>query len=124
VPTTGWLVVSTLPTSIAFKPIKSIQTEIYVDAAVSSLVIGLLLWIYLHSQLAPLTKAAKSLDAMTQGRVALRPVSSKGSIEVRSLLDSFNRLQQQIGEQNKSLSEVAEQLQLSAKVLRTVARAS
>jgi diguanylate cyclase (GGDEF)-like protein/PAS domain S-box-containing protein len=116
VPTAGWLVIATLPTEIGFKPIKSLRSQIYLDAAVSSLVIALLLWIYLHGQLAPLSKAARSLDAMTQGSEPLRPLTSEGSQEIRRLLDSFNRLQQRIGEQQGSLREVTEQLQLSAKV--------
>lgn len=35
-PTTGWLVIATLPTSIAFKPIESLRREIYEDAALAS----------------------------------------------------------------------------------------
>lgn len=116
VPSTGWLVIATLPTDIAFKPVASLQYEIYTDAAISSVVIALLLWIYLHGQLAPLIKTAKILDAMTLGKAPLLPVASEGSKEIRCLLDSFNRLQEHIGEQQKSLSDVAEQLQLSAKV--------
>ena len=114
--TTGWLVIASLPTSIAFDSINSIRDKIYFGATLSSLIIPFLLWIYLHGQLTPLSRAAHTLDAMTQGRMPLQPLLAEGSKEIRRLLHSFNLLQTHINEQKTSLNESAEKLRLSAKV--------
>lgn len=114
--TAGWLVIATLPTSIAFESINSIRDKIYFGATLSSLLIPFLLWLYLHGQLTPLSRAALTLDAMTQGRTPLQPLLAEGSKEIRHLLHSFNLLQRHISEQETSLRDSAEQLRLSAKV--------
>ena len=114
--TAGWTVVATLPTGIAFESINSIRDKIYFGAILSSLIIPILLWLYLHGQLTPLSRAAKTLDEMTQGRMPLQPLLAEGSKEIRRLLHSFNLLQSHINEQKASLNESAEKLRLSAKV--------
>ncbi len=114
--TTGWLVIASLPTSIAFESINAIRDKIYFGAALSSLIIPFLLWLYVHGQLTPLSRAANTLDAMTQGRMPLQPLLAEGSKEIRHLLHSFNLLQSHINEQKTSLAESAEKLRLSAKV--------
>jgi PAS domain S-box-containing protein len=116
VPSTGWLVISTLPTSVAFEPIAAVQREIYQDAALAALAIALLLWFFLHRQLSPLSRSAQIVDEMASGRAPLRPLPLDGSEEIRRLLGSFNRLQQHIGEQAQSLRESAEQMRLAASV--------
>ena len=114
--TAGWTVIATLPTGIAFESINSIRDKIYFGAILSSLIIPILLWLYLHGQLTPLSRAAKTLDEMTQGRMPLQPLLAEGSKEIRRLLHSFNLLQSHINEQKTSLNESAEKLRLSAKV--------
>lgn len=116
VPTAGWLVIATLPTSVAFDPIKSLEMEIYKDAALASVVIALLLWLFLYRQLSPLSRSAQIIDAMAGGLEPLHPLPLEGSAEIRRLLGSFNKLQQHIGEQAHSLQERAEQMRLAASV--------
>ena len=116
VPSTGWLVIATLPTAIAFEPIAAIQMEIYQDAAIASVIIALLLWLFLQRQLSPLSRSAQIINAMARGHEPLRPLPLEGSKEIRRLLDSFNKLQQHIGEQADSLRERAEQMRLAASV--------
>jgi diguanylate cyclase (GGDEF)-like protein/PAS domain S-box-containing protein len=53
---------------------------------------------------------------MSRAQAPLRPLQTEGSKEIRHLLESFNRLQQRISDQNKALRENAEKLQLSARV--------
>ena len=53
VASTGWLVVASLPTAIAFEPLLALQRGIYKDAALASLLIALFLWWYLHRELSP-----------------------------------------------------------------------
>jgi PAS domain S-box-containing protein len=116
VPSTGWLVIATLPTSIAFEPIAVLQREIYQDAGLAALVVVLLLWLFLYRQLSPLSRSAQIVDEMASGRAPLRPLPLEGSEEIRRLLGSFNQLQQHIGEQAQSLRESAEQMRLAASV--------
>jgi diguanylate cyclase (GGDEF)-like protein/PAS domain S-box-containing protein len=113
---TGWIVIGTLPTSIAFEPIASLQRKIYKDAALASLLIVLLLWLFLHRQLSPLNRSAQLIEEMAHGRAPLRPLPLEGSREIRRLLGSFNQLQQHIGEQAQSLRESEEQMRLAASV--------
>lgn len=116
VPSTGWLVVATLPASIALEPVKSLQGKIYQDAAIASIAIALLLWLFLQHQFSPLTRSARIIDAMSDGREPLRPLPLEGSKEIRRLLDSFNRLQEHITTQQQSLREREEQIRLAASV--------
>ena len=113
---TGWLVFATLPTSTAFKQIDALQREIYKNAALASVLIAVLIWLFLHSQLSPLGRSAKTIDAMTAGQEALRPLPVEGSREIRLMLHSFNKLQHRINEQQDSLSNREEQLRVAASV--------
>ena len=113
---TGWLVFATLSTSAAFASIETLQSEIYKNAALASIIIALLLWLFLYSQISPLGRAAKTIDAMTAGHEELRPLPLEGSTEIRLMLDSFNRLQDRITEQQQTLHSREEQLRVAASV--------
>jgi diguanylate cyclase (GGDEF)-like protein/PAS domain S-box-containing protein len=116
VASTGWLVIAALPTSVAFKRIAVLEGEIYRDAALASVIITLLLWLFLHRQLSPLSRSAQIIDAMTGGREPIRALRLEGSKEIRRLLGSFNKLQQHISEQTHSLRKRAEEMRLAASV--------
>jgi diguanylate cyclase (GGDEF)-like protein/PAS domain S-box-containing protein len=116
VASTGWLVFATLPTSTAFKPLDALQSEIYKNAALASVIIAVLIWLFLQSQISPLGRAAKTIDAMTAEQEPLRPLPLEGSKEIRLMLDSFNRLQDRIKQQQQSLSSREEQLRVAASV--------
>ncbi|MDD5334922.1 MAG: EAL domain-containing protein [Rhodoferax sp.] len=120
VASTGWLVMATLPTAVAFKAIESLRGDIYLQSAVACGVIALLLWLILYCQLRPLADSvqisAQIIDAMAGGREPLRPLRIEGSKEIRRLLASFNKLQQHIKTQNQALQEHAEQMRLAASV--------
>ena len=116
IPSTGWLVVASTPTETAFEPILDLEIEIYKDAAVASLIIALVIWFFIHRQLAPLGRSARILDDMASGNLPLSPLPEEGSLEIRRLLCSFNKFQQRISEQKRSLRENAEQLSLAASV--------
>lgn len=113
---TGWLVFASLPTSTAFKSIESLQREIYRNTALASIVITLLIWLFLHSQISPLGHAAKAIDAMTAGHEELRPLPLEGSKEIRLMLESFNKLQDRIKEQQQALRSREERLRVAASV--------
>ena len=116
VTSTGWLVFATLPTSTAFKPLDALQREIYKNAALASVLIAVLIWLFLHSQLSPLGRSAKTIDAMTADQEPLRSLPLEGSREIRLMLGSFNRLQERIKQQQQSLNNREEQLRVAASV--------
>ena len=114
--TTGWLVISSNPTKIAFAPINKIEFEIYKDAAMSSLLIAGILWFFIYHQLRPLGRSARIIDEMASGERPLTPLPVEGGPEIRQLLGSFNKFQAHIKDQKKSLQDSADQLQLAASV--------
>ncbi len=116
IPTTGWLVIASMPTAVAFAPIAGLESEIYKDAAVATVFIAIVLWLFLSRQLAPLGRSAAILNAMASGNRALSPLPIEGSPEIRRLLGSFNKFQAHIRQQKQSLRENAEQLRLAASV--------
>lgn len=89
VASTGWLVISTLPTAVAFSALESVQNQIYTNAAMASVIIALLLWLFLYRQLLPLSRSAQVIDAMASEQTPLRPLRLDGSKEIRHLLGSF-----------------------------------
>lgn len=116
IPSTGWLVISTIPTATAFAPIRNLEAEIYKDAVLASAGIALLSWLFLLRQLAPLARAADTLDAMAKGEIPLNPIPEEGAREIRRLLTSFNKFQHWIQSQKRALRENTEQLRLAASV--------
>jgi diguanylate cyclase (GGDEF)-like protein/PAS domain S-box-containing protein len=113
---TGWLVVVSLPTEQAFRSLESLQNEIYKEARLAAVIIALLFWLFLHSQISPLGRSASTIDAMTAGREPLRALPLEGGKEVRLLIDSFNKLQDHIKEQQAALQAREEQIQVAASV--------
>jgi diguanylate cyclase (GGDEF)-like protein/PAS domain S-box-containing protein len=116
VASTGWLVVATLPTAVAFQAIDAMQREIQIDAAAACALIALLLWLFLYRQLRPLSHSAQMIDAMADGHAPFRPLQLDGSKEIRRLLASFNKLQQHIEKQKQTLRDRSEQMRLAASV--------
>ncbi len=116
IPSTGWMVVASIPTAAAFAPVISLEYEIYKDAAAASLIIAVTIWLFIQGQLAPLARSAKILDEMASGARQLSPLPVDGSREFRRLLRSFNKFQDHISEQKRTLRENAEQLRLAASV--------
>ena len=116
VASTGWLVVASLPTELAFKSVESLEKVIYKDAGLAAVIIAALFWLFLHSQISPLGRSAGTIDAMTAGREPLRPLPLEGGKEIRLLIDSFNRLQEHIQQQQNALQAREEQIQVAASV--------
>ncbi|MBS4098999.1 MAG: EAL domain-containing protein [Sulfuricella sp.] len=105
VPSTGWLVIGDMPTEKAFAPILALQRDIYREAALASLLIALLIWLFVHRLLAPLSRAAAMLSDMTGSNTPFRAIPINGSTEIRQLLESFNQLQARILSQQENLHQ-------------------
>ncbi|WP_096704301.1 EAL domain-containing protein [Magnetospirillum sp. 15-1] len=113
---TGWAVISTMPTSTAFASIRRLEFEIYKDAALASAFIAVLLWLFVRRQLRPLEHSTEMLNAMATGTRTLSPLPVEGGPEIRQLQDSFNKFHERISAQKQSLRDNAEQLTLAASV--------
>ncbi|MDO8934102.1 MAG: PAS domain S-box protein, partial [Rhodocyclaceae bacterium] len=100
---TGWLVVSLLPTSDAFAPIRASRKPVFGAAALLSVLIALITLLVLRRALKPLGNAAAEMQAMTRGDAPLHPLPVPGECEVGILVDSFNRLQAQVARKEDEL---------------------
>ncbi len=96
VASTGWLVVGGMPTAKAFAPIGAMQRQIYLGAALASLAVAALTWLFVHHLLTPLSRFAKTLGDLTRGREPLRQIEARGSDEILRMLDGFNHLQERM----------------------------
>ena len=100
---TGWVVLSTLPASVAFAPITDNIANAYRNAAIVAFLVALLSWLFLHAQLNPLSSSAQAINEIASGAAPLHPLAESGGREIRQLLSSFNRLQARIQEQDNDL---------------------
>ena len=105
VPTTGWIVAALLPTAEAFAPLRAMQRGIYLDAAISSLAVALLIWLFVYRELRSLGRSAAALDAMTHGKAPFHPLPVDGSHEIAQLQENFNDLQARIVRQQEALAD-------------------
>jgi len=103
IPSTNWLVIGDMPTAQAFAPIVAMQRQIYIEAALASLIVAVLIWLYMYRLLAPLGRFAQTLSTMTSSGAALHPIPVRGSDEIGQLLASFNQLQSRLLAQREIL---------------------
>ncbi|MBP8306061.1 MAG: response regulator [Burkholderiaceae bacterium] len=87
-----WLVVSYLPIAEAFAPVQHATARIFGGAAVISLVAGLLIWLLLRRELAPLEAAASLIGKSASHPDTMQALPVAGGREVRLLLTNFNHL--------------------------------
>ncbi len=104
IPSTGWVVASILPTAEAFAPIRAMVRGIYLDAALISLIVAVLIWLFVYRELTALDRAATALNEMTHGNSPFHPLPVDGSEEISRLLENFNRLQERIVQQQEALA--------------------
>lgn len=90
--TTGWIVLSAIPTEEAFAPIASIKRQIYLTALALSLLAMAVLYFVLQRQLAPLQEATTAMRRMTEGTTTFAPLPGGGKDEIGRLVQSFNQL--------------------------------
>jgi diguanylate cyclase (GGDEF)-like protein/PAS domain S-box-containing protein len=110
IPSAGWSVVAMMPTSEAFAPVREFNRLAIGGAAGLSVLVGLIAALFLRRALAPLKRAALSLDNMTRGNEPLRALPIEREDEVGRLVESFNRLQQSLNREQSALRESEEKL--------------
>jgi signal transduction histidine kinase/DNA-binding response OmpR family regulator/HPt (histidine-containing phosphotransfer) domain-containing protein len=113
VATTGWLVIAYIPTEEAFAPVRGVTMRIYTGALVITLLGGLLIWLLLRRELAPVEAASKLIGQARDNTVAMQPLVVAGSSEIRALLENVNSLQRGILEKNEIIGRERDQLALT-----------
>jgi len=92
VPSTNWLILTALPTKVAFGPINTLQTNFYVIAGLLTLTAAFIIWLMLRRLLAPLEEASQAMQRMTGGQTPLAPLPIVRNDEVGRLVGNFNQL--------------------------------
>lgn len=112
VPSTGWLVVATLPTEAALQPVRTVRTYLYGTAAAVTLAAILLLCWLARRVFAPLESASRYLDKMSAGCRPLQELQPRGVREIAQVLESFNRLHRRMRQTNEFSERLIEQARM------------
>ncbi|HTN66677.1 MAG TPA: diguanylate cyclase [Burkholderiaceae bacterium] len=103
VPSTGWFVVTRLPTAEAFQPIAAMgRFTLQATLLMMAVVIAALL-LLLPRMLRPLTEAARSMREMADGKRQLAPLPITRKDEIGDLLLGFNHLVARLNEKEEAL---------------------
>lgn len=87
-----WLVLSALPTEIAFRPLRTLQNYLYTFAVLLIVVAALASLLIVRRLFRPLDEAARAIGQMTDRQRPLAPLPVPGNDEIGSLVRNFNRL--------------------------------
>ena len=92
VPTADWLILTALPTSVAFGPVNTLQTYFYAIAGLLTLTAAVIIWLILRRLLSPLERASQAIQRMTTSQTPLAPLPVIRPDEVGQLVTHFNQL--------------------------------
>jgi signal transduction histidine kinase/DNA-binding response OmpR family regulator len=109
----NWLVVAYLPAEEAFAPVRGVANRIYTGAILIIFLSGLLIWVLLRRELAPVESASRQIDEAGDSLKNMRPLKVTGSREIRKLLDNFNRMHSKVAEKNGIIQAERDQLALT-----------
>ncbi len=116
IPAAGWFLVGVLPTGEALAPIHATQQHVVGAAALLSLLVGMVAWVFvrrlLRHQFAPMLAATQAMSGMAQpvgARLQTLPVAHND--EVGQLIDSFNRLIESVKCNEEALKQQQEHLE-------------
>ncbi len=107
----NWLVVGYLPTKEAFAPERALAARIYYGAALVIVLAGLLIWLALRKELAPLEMAARRIGEAGHGESILEPLPVNGSREIRLLLENINQMRAHVIAKNELIRNERDQLE-------------
>jgi len=92
VPVADWLVLSAMPTEIAFRPLWTMQNYLYAFAALLTLVAAMVSRLIVRRLFKPLDEAAQAIGQMTAHQRELAPLPVPGNDEIGGLVRNFNQL--------------------------------
>jgi len=107
VPSSGWFVVTRLPTEEAFAPINRLRRFVINNTAMITVLFLIIMVVGLRYLLKPLRNAAQHADRMTLGEIPLEPLPVVRDDEVGHLTASFNRVLSKLLESRAELDHMA-----------------
>lgn len=107
VPSTGWYVVSQLPSHVAFATVDRVKDFLLKGTLATVLVFAVLVPLGLYLVFRPLFRAAAHADNMTLGKAPLEPLPVVRDDEVGHLISAFNRLLGKLNDNQVELSRIA-----------------
>ncbi|RIX43083.1 MAG: sensor domain-containing diguanylate cyclase [Rhodocyclales bacterium GT-UBC] len=107
IPTAGWVLVARQPTDEAFEPVWNTVRNTTLIAILLAFPIVVILFTALSRLLQPLSRLAEEIHDMAEGTRPMQPVATGSADEVADVANSFNRLQQQLLEQERRLADMA-----------------
>lgn len=90
--TTGWIVLSAVPTKEAFVPAATVKRQIYLAALLMTLVMIVILRLFLTREMTPLVEAGAKMRRMIEGKESFAPIPVRREDEIGELVANFNRL--------------------------------
>jgi len=94
VPVAGWFLALTIPTEEAFAPLHDQQQRLFWATLALTLLTGVLIWLVLRRQLAPVVQTAQAMAALADSTHIPQPLPSTQHGEVGLLVCGFNRILQ------------------------------
>lgn len=101
----NWYVAVSLPTSIAFAPIDSMERRIFIMTLLLTFLSGGLTWWVLVKQLRPLQVTASKLAQLANPESTLEPLPIHRKDEIGQLISGFNRLLEELSARQETLKE-------------------
>ncbi|QDL52756.1 bifunctional diguanylate cyclase/phosphodiesterase [Rhodoferax aquaticus] len=94
IPTAGWYVLASLPTAEAFAPIASLQQRMLGATLLLTVLTGVLTWLVLRRQLAPLMATANAMTALAHSQAVSHALPTDSQSEIGQLVAGFNHIAQ------------------------------
>lgn len=105
VPTWNWVVIASLPTTLAFGPVREMQHYLYLMAFMMTLVAIFAIQWMTRRMLEPLGNASNAMRRMTEGKTVLAPLPIESDDEIGAMVRNFNQLVVEMGRQEKALAQ-------------------
>ncbi len=93
-PVAGWFLALTMPTAEAFAPLHDQQQRLLWATLALTVLTGVLTWLVLRRQLAPVVQTAQAMAALADSTHIPQPLPSPQHGEIGSLVTGFNRILQ------------------------------
>lgn len=105
IPAANWMIVSALPTTEAFAPIRQMNLRVLWSMIFFTLILGSIIWWLLWRELSPIFTTIKKLTSLTNSEThqELLPETNHG--EIGDLIKAFNHLLSTLHDRENALAE-------------------
>lgn len=105
IPLADWVIVSALPKTEAFTPIREMQYRMMMNALLITIVLGALTWWLLRRELFPMFSTISKISTLTESGAESELPTVKNSREINALIHAFNYLLQELKQREHALKE-------------------